>query len=143
MMTKKGDYKRNLILYIFALLAVVGGAAVAVSGEAETQHAVLSADEMGQVIGGAQCEACLNYCGGEGCPNSRCNDDGSDSGEICGSRDGSGAAWTCAAWGTASDNCTLGPTNAECTGRTCSCDSVGTCWNDDETQHSGKNTCSD
>lgn len=134
---------RKLMLSIFGLFAAAGGVAVAISGEAESQHAVLIADEMGQVIGGAQCEACFNYCGGSGCQSSRCANDGSDNGEICGSSGtGSGAAWTCAAWGSPSDNCTLSGSSANCLGKVCYCDSIGDCWADDETTHTGRYSCS-
>jgi len=126
-----------LVVILFALNVIQ-----AVNTEAVGKD--LSLAEMGRVIGGAKCEACLNYCAtDDSCPSSRCDGEGDD-GELCGSEGGTGASWTCGAWGDANDNCTLSTADANCVGEACHCNSVGSCWGDNaDKNHPGKSNCSD
>ncbi|NIT59608.1 MAG: hypothetical protein GWN00_26335 [Aliifodinibius sp.] len=108
----------------------------------EAAGTYLSEAEMGRVIGGDKCEACCNYCGGNDMDSDRCDDEGDD-GELCGSYSGTGAAWTCGAWGTADDNCTLSTADANCVGVAAHCYN-GQCVSDDEEEnHEGQSNCSD
>lgn len=131
------------MLSIFLGVIAIAGVALAVSGESMPGGRVVNAEEMICVVGGGNCQVCLNYCGGSGCESSRCADDGSDEGEVCGSQSGTGSAWTCGAWGSSSSNCTLGTANASCKGSKCSCNATGGCFGDTEATHSGRDNCSD
>jgi len=134
---------RNLLLYTVVLLAAIVSATAIVLGGSPTAHVSITTDEMSQVLGGSPCTSCINFCGGGGCPDSRCDSSG-DSGELCGSDGGIGTVWGCGSWGGSEDDCVPTGGDASCTGRTCHCLYKDRC-SADETQgsHSGKAECSD
>lgn len=129
-----------------ALVVILSALTVIQAMNTEVAGKDLSLAEMGRVIGGAACEACLDMCTSDSCPDSRC-EGSDDKGELCGiATNATGSAYTCQPWGDANDNCTKTGKDKSCKTKVCKCDnSSGTdCQSQSAyTNHTGPELCSD
>jgi len=136
---------RRLLIGTRGLVVMAAGAVVIFSGGPICTTNV-SAQEMGLVVGGAQCEICFNFCGGGGAKVT-CDKDGKDKGELCGSAGGYNAAWTCqgSKWGaTKDDNCQKSGGSTTCKAILMHCDDKGNCNTDSGYSNpSGEYQCND
>lgn len=132
------------MFYMFVSLIILGIATIIISSTPETVYADFPAADMGQVIGAGNCLACYDYCGGGGCPDSRCNGS-SDQGELCGNVGGLQSAWVCLSWNATSvDNCQAIGDSVRCSALSCHCDDSSHCVYDGTYSHPlGNADCTD
>lgn len=135
--------KIKWLIFAIALLPILG-VAMTLNASSFNDVQIVSSEEMSVVIGGTPCTSCQDYCpSSTDCPDSRCDASGDD-GELCGAGAGTGSSWTCGSWGSSSDNCVLSTASATCNNTACYCDDSGSCgYESSDTDHPGKDSCSD